>query len=186
MRSLTLLAFIATTFTAAQAHAQNLSATYPGTYSVELNKTKIVRLPQAASSVLIGNPDIADVSVHSLDTLFVVGRGYGETNLIVLDRNGQEILDVDVTVVDNLPQHGVRLYNAKSRETYSCLPYCQPSPILGDNPGFIGANSNTQAAISTSTTLSNTSSEPNPAPSAGDNLAGGNDTQNISNTDDLN
>jgi len=50
-------------------------------YKVELNKTEIVRLPGAAASVIIGNPKIADVTVQSSDLLFVVGRGYGETNL---------------------------------------------------------------------------------------------------------
>ena len=56
-----------------------------GTYSVDLNKTEIVRLPENAGAVVIGNPSIADVTVHSANTLFVVGRGYGETNLIVLN-----------------------------------------------------------------------------------------------------
>ena len=54
-------------------------------YSVDLNKTEVVYLPENAGAVVIGNPQIADVSVHSANTLFVVGRGYGETNLIVLN-----------------------------------------------------------------------------------------------------
>jgi len=185
MRSLTLLAFMATTFTTTQALAQYV----PDTYSVELNKTQILRLSQPASSVLIGNPDIADVTVHSLDTLFVVGRGFGETNLIVLGQNGHEILDGDVTVTHNLPDHGVRLYNAKSRETYSCLPYCQPSPILGDDPAFIGGNSNGLTPLNASSTSSNTSGPaPSPSQSGNDNLAGRDDnsTESVSNEDGFN
>lgn len=184
MRALTLLAFIATTFTATQAFAQNGH----GTYNVELNKTKLVRLPYPAASVLIGNPDIADVSVHSLNTLIVVGRGYGETNLIVLGQNGQEILDVDVTVVHDLPKHGVRLYNARSRETYSCLPYCQPSPILGDNPDYIGANSNTESPLVATTTAQGGGGQSGSAPAGENNLVGGNNNnaQNLSNSDAFN
>ena len=109
-------------------------------YKVELNKTEIVRLPGAAAAIIIGNPNIADVTVQSSDLLFVVGRGYGETNLIILDSNGNTMLDADLQVVNTLPRHGVRLYNGKDRETYSCIPYCGPSPVLGDNPGFIGNN----------------------------------------------
>ena len=44
-----------------------------GLYSVDLNKTEIVRLPENAGAVVIGNPEIADVTVHSANTLFVVG-----------------------------------------------------------------------------------------------------------------
>ena len=34
-------------------------------YKVELNKTEIVRLPGPASSIIVGNPNIADISVQS-------------------------------------------------------------------------------------------------------------------------
>lgn len=122
-------------------------------YRVELNKTSILNLPGRASTVLIGNPDIADVTVQALDTLFVVGRGYGETNLIVMDAQGKTMLNVDVQVVNTLSSHGVRLYNARSRQTYSCAPYCQPSPVLGDQPEFISANSGGQEELNPLTAL---------------------------------
>lgn len=110
-------------------------------YQVDLNKTQILRLPAAAGSVIIGNPNIADVTVHSPMTVMIVGRGFGETNLIILDRNGQTMMDADIQVTSITPTNGVRLFNAKSRETYSCTPYCQPSPVLGDSAGHISANS---------------------------------------------
>lgn len=109
-------------------------------YRVDLNKTQIVRLPTRAGTIVVGNPDIADVSVHSTDMIFVVGRGYGETNLVVLDPQGRTVMDADIQVTSVTPSHGVRVFNASNRSTYSCAPYCQPSPILGDNPEFIGAN----------------------------------------------
>jgi len=178
MRSLTItLALLATTLTSTQA----ISQVGGSHYNVELNKTKIVRLPQAASAVLVGNPDIADVSVHSVNTLFVVGRGYGETNLIVLGANGQEIMDANLTVVNTLSNNGVRLYNAKQRETYSCLPFCQPSPILGDSPAFIGSNSNTEPALGNSVALGASTTPANTGGGAssngGSDLAGGNSNQ---------
>lgn len=118
-----------------------------GHYSVELNKTEVVYLPSNAGAVVIGNPEIADVSIHSANTIFVVGRGYGETNLVVLDAAGHKIMDADIQVVNNLPAHGVRIYNGKERETYSCAPYCQPAPVLGDSRAFIGSNQGGGAAI---------------------------------------
>ncbi len=123
-------------------------------YKVELNKTEIVKLPGPASSIIVGNPNIADISVQSVDTIFVVGRGYGETNLIVLDAQGNTMMDTNLQVVNTLSPHGVRLYNAKSRETYSCIPYCGPSPVLGDNPGFIGANTNSENRLNGSNVAS--------------------------------
>ncbi|GHA96834.1 hypothetical protein GCM10009069_19840 [Algimonas arctica] len=110
-------------------------------YQVDLNKTQILRLPAAAGSVIIGNPSIADVTVHSPTTIMVVGRGFGETNLIVLDRDGQTMVDADIQVTSITPSNGVRLFNGTSRQTYSCAPYCQPSPVLGDSPEHISANS---------------------------------------------
>ena len=117
-----------------------VSAMAGGAYSVDLNKTEIVRLPENAGAVIVGNPEIADVTVHSANTLFVVGRGYGETNLIVLNTAGHTIMNADIQVINKLSPQGVRLYNGKSRETYSCVPYCLPAPVLGDTPGFISGN----------------------------------------------
>lgn len=116
-------------------------------YSVELNKTEVVYLPASAGAVVIGNPEIADVSVHSANTIFVVGRGYGETNLVVLNAAGHKIMDADIQVVNNLPPHGVRLYNGKERETYNCAPYCQPAPVLGDSRQFMTSNQGSSEPI---------------------------------------
>jgi len=110
-------------------------------YRIDLNKTQILRLPAPAGSVVIGNPAIADITVHSPHMILVVGRGFGETNLVILDRQGQTMVDADVQVTALTPSNGVRLFKATSRESYSCAPYCQPSPTLGDSPDHISANS---------------------------------------------
>ncbi len=126
-------------------------------YKVEINKTEILRLPRAAASIIIGNPKIADVTVQSSDVLFVVGRGFGETNLIILDGNGETIMDADLQVVNSLPSHGVRLYNGAARQTYSCIPYCGPSPVLGDDPQFVGNNTAVTEELNTFTAFSGSS-----------------------------
>jgi len=147
------IATLAVLFSAASALAN-------GNYSLDLNKTEIVRLPENAGAVVIGNPDIADVTVHSANTLFVVGRGYGETNLIVLNGSGHTIMNANIQVINRLSSHGVRLYNGKVRESYSCAPYCMPSPILGDDPNFITSNSGEAK------TINNSSSTALPTPSS--------------------
>lgn len=129
---------------------------FSGAYSVELNKTEIVRLSEPAAAVSIGNPKIADVSVHSADTIFVLGRGYGQTNLIVLNGSGETILDADIQVTAPVSTGNVRLYSGRDRETYSCAPNCLPSPVLGDSVDFVVTNTPETREIS-STVISGAS-----------------------------
>ena len=147
-----------------------------GSYSVDLNKTEIVRLPESAGAVVIGNPQIADVTVHSANTLFVVGRGYGETNLIVLNASGHTIMNADIQVTHKQSTHGVRLYNGKARESYNCVPYCLPSPILGDAPEFISSNSGEAEAISNSTSTASPTPANTFTPASSSSLSGSSDT----------
>ena len=127
---------------AAPAYAGNMQS-----YTVELNKTEVVRLPGAAASIIVGNPKIADVTVQSSDLIFVVGRGFGETNLIILDAQGNTMVNADLQVVNTLSNQGVRLYNGKERETYSCIPFCGPSPVLGDTVEFISENTSSEQTL---------------------------------------
>ena len=140
-------------------------------YTVELNKTEIVRLPGAAASIIIGNPKIADVTVQSSDLIFVVGRGYGETNLIILDAQGNTMMNADLQVVNTLSANGVRLYNGKQRETYSCIPFCGPSPVLGDTRVFIAGNTSQERSLTSSSafnaSVSSTQSTGAPPDAAG-------------------
>ena len=58
---------------------------------VVLNQAKIVKLSQPAATVIIGNPEIADATVRDSRTLVLTGRGFGQTNLVILDRAGNPI-----------------------------------------------------------------------------------------------
>jgi len=102
--------------------------------------------------------------------LFVVGRGYGQTNLIILDAQGNTMMNADLQVVNTLPPNSVRLYNGKDRETYSCIPYCGPSPVLGDNRGFISGNTSNERELTSFPAFNATSSS---APVASGAPAGG-------------
>lgn len=140
--------FTPTAFANDSLHGQHHGVTTPAaapvnnTYSLGLNKTEILRLPAPASAVLVGNPQIADVSIHSADTVFVIGRSFGETNIVILDNNGNTLIDANIQVSNVLPRNGIRVYYGGSeRETFNCTPHCSAAPILGDTPEFIGANS---------------------------------------------
>lgn len=128
-------------------------------YSVDINKTEIVYLPAPAAAVVVGNPTIADVSVHSPDTLFLVGRGYGETNLLVLDAQGQTLMNANITVSQGFKSGNVRVFKVGAgRETYNCTPNCQPAPVLGDAPRFSGSFKGKSKPINNTTALGTLSS----------------------------
>ena len=69
---------------------------------VEVNKGRPLRLPQAAASVAIANPAIADVQVVSPKLLYVNGKAVGETSLIAVDAQDNIISEGTVVVSHNL------------------------------------------------------------------------------------
>ena len=68
------------------------------TVKVELDQARIYRLAAPASTIIIGNPAIADATLQDAQTLIVTGRAYGQTNLIVLDDQGETVTDAQLAV----------------------------------------------------------------------------------------
>ena len=107
--------------------------------TVEFNKTHVMRLNSPAGAIVVGNPQIADVSVHSDNTIFVFGRGFGQTDLLILDAAGNTLVHTDINVIEASSKTTVRMIApGKDRETYDCQPYCRPAPAFADNPAFKG------------------------------------------------
>src|SRR5579863_2797829 len=59
--------------------------------TLDVNKSRIIRLSRPARDVLVANPAIADIALRSPDTAFVVGRKVGETNVYFFDADGHQI-----------------------------------------------------------------------------------------------
>src|SRR5262245_57560962 len=66
--------------------------------TVYADQAKILKLNGRPASVVIGNPMIADVSIQG-EVLAVHGRHFGNTNLIILDHQGNELAALLVNVV---------------------------------------------------------------------------------------
>ncbi|WP_026784502.1 pilus assembly protein N-terminal domain-containing protein [Pleomorphomonas koreensis] len=131
------------------------------TVKVELDQARIYRLAAPASTIIIGNPAIADATLQDAQTLIVTGRAYGQTNLIVLDEQGETVTDAQLAVVaasENL----VTVYKGAKRLSLSCLPDCQPTAVPGDAPdhfsGILGQVSAHNGAGSSSTATASTGS----------------------------
>ncbi|RRI06365.1 hypothetical protein EH240_03570 [Mesorhizobium tamadayense] len=93
---------------------------------VTMNQAKIVKLSRAADTIVIGNPAIADAAVQDASTVVLTGKGFGVTNLVVLDSDGSPIIDEQVTVVRQAAS-SVRIYRRADVQTMSCTPYCESS-----------------------------------------------------------
>jgi hypothetical protein len=70
---------------------------------------------------------------ESIDGAVLTGKGYGGTNVIVLDRGGV-VLSEKAVVVTGPSDHVVFVYRGPSRTTYSCNPDCSARVNLGDDP----------------------------------------------------
>jgi Flp pilus assembly secretin CpaC len=116
------------------AGAAPVSASGAEAITVVLDQSSIARLPESATTIVVGNPLIADVSVQSSGTMVVTGKGYGVTNLIALDRAGRVV--VERLVLVRSAADTVTVYRGVARETYSCAPDCERRITLGDNPDF--------------------------------------------------
>ena len=103
------------------------------TISVGVDEARVMRLPQGASTVVIGNPLIADATLQNGGILVLTGKGYGTTNLLALDRGGRVILDRTIQVQTAKGTDLVVVYRGDKRESYSCSPECAPRITLGDD-----------------------------------------------------
>lgn len=94
--------------------------------NVTMNQAKVVKLSRAADTIIIGNPDIADASVQDASTVVLTGKGFGVTNLVILDEAGAPIIDEQVSVSRSTAET-VRIYRRATVQTLSCTPYCESS-----------------------------------------------------------
>jgi Flp pilus assembly secretin CpaC len=105
---------------------------------VKANMARILRINTPAATVVIGNPGVADVTIQDPLTLVLTGKSYGQTNLIVLDAQGNPIADTLVEVVQ-AQSDLVTVYQGAARTSLACSPQCQPIIMLGDDVGYSGS-----------------------------------------------
>jgi hypothetical protein len=108
--------------------------------SVTLDQAKIARIPDGTVTLVIGNPIVADVTMlKGSGAMVVTGKGFGETNLIALDGQGNVLDEKTIRVV---PTGSVLVVQrGMERESYSCAPTCMPTVQLGDGKLFNDASS---------------------------------------------
>ena len=85
------------------------------------------------STVYVGNPTIADVTMIDARHAFVQGKGYGRTNIMALNRDNVMVFNTHITVTGNEGGGTVTLNRGAQRVTLNCAGgRCEPTPMPGD------------------------------------------------------
>jgi hypothetical protein len=103
---------------------------------VDIDYARIVKIPQGAQTLVIGNPLIADVTMLKNSQLMVItGKSFGATNLIVLDKSGAQVGESIVTVVPS--EDKLVVQRGTHRESLSCNPKCGRAVDLADDVQYM-------------------------------------------------
>ena len=86
---------------------------------IKTDQTQLISVSGNPGTVVIGNPSIADATVHG-NKLFVHGRAFGTTNLIILDENGNQLSNLDITVMLG-GENNMQVYKAGARYSLYAL-----------------------------------------------------------------
>ena len=125
MSSLSLNGFIAPCLLGGLISVGSLPAASADTgVQVVMNQAKIVKVARPIDTIVIGNSAIVDAAVQNSTTIVLTGKGFGSTNVVVLDEEGQAIVDQQVTV-SRQESGSVRIYRRSQMQTLSCTPYCE-------------------------------------------------------------
>ncbi|WP_428060637.1 pilus assembly protein N-terminal domain-containing protein [Brevundimonas sp.] len=97
-----------------------------GALNVEIDRSARVQLRGAAASIIVANPQIADVSMVDANTLFIVGKGYGVTEVVAVDGVGRTLFQREI-VVSGGATGSVRVWRGAQATEMTCGASCSPS-----------------------------------------------------------
>lgn len=136
-RHLALVAALVLSFASpAVAQGRNSGASSAMTV-IHVDQAHVMKLPEGVATLVVGNPLIADVSIQSGGMAVLTGKGYGVTNLVMLDRAGSMLEQQTIQVQG--ARDTVVVYRGVDRESYSCTPKCERRITLGDSSDYFSA-----------------------------------------------
>ncbi len=140
-------------------------------------EARVVKLAKPATSVIVGDPTVADVTLDTPETVIVFGKTPGETNILVLSDNQELLLDWPVTVSPVSARH-VSVLNAAGEEaptevlyscgTERCTRVLSPTDVQFRASASSTTSSDTDASTSSTQTNSTNGSELNSGRSGSD------------------
>ena len=91
---------------------------------VYMDHARVLKLDRPVSKVIVGNSKVADATVADSKTIVLTGRAFGTTNIVLLDIDGNAILDERILVsIDE--GNTVRVFRQTERSVLSCTPNCE-------------------------------------------------------------
>ncbi len=137
-----------TLLSAAPAHAAGVS--------VAMDEVRTVTFPKTVATIYVGNPAIADINMIDSRHAFILGKGYGSTNMLALDQDGKQVSNTHISVLAR-QDSSLTLQRGANRVTYSCTAaHCEVTPQPGDGKdAFDAANSQIAAHSATAKTAAN-------------------------------
>lgn len=99
---------------------------------VYMDHARVLKLDRPVSKVIVGNAEVADATVADAKTIVLTGRNFGTTNLVLLDADGNAIVDERILVsIDE--GNTVRVFRQTERSVLSCTPICEQHADRGNN-----------------------------------------------------
>ena len=102
------------------------------TVSVRLDQNTLMELKAPAGTVLIGDPSVVDISLVTPRRIAILGRAYGQTNVIITDRTGRVIFQQEVEVA-RAQANRVSVYRGAQVANFTCSPSCERTPSPGED-----------------------------------------------------
>jgi len=140
--------FAVLALSAAPAHAAGVS--------VAMDEVRTVTFPKSVATIYVGNPSIADINMIDSRHAFILGKGYGNTNMLALDQDGKQVSNTHISVLAR-QDSSITLQRGANRITYSCTAaHCEATPQPGDGKeAFDAANGQIAAHEATAKTAAN-------------------------------
>ena len=139
MRRAAKLAALATIFLSTA-----LAPANAGTLSVPMDQVKVISFTKPVSTVFMGNPVIADVTLIDSRHAFLMGKTYGQTNLIALAADGSTISN-DQVAVSGRTVGLVTLNRGAEQFNYACTRiHCETQPVPGDPQAYFDTTHDAQ------------------------------------------
>ena len=67
-----------------------------------LNKSMIIELPREVREVMVSNPDKMDEVLQTSTRAYLIGKAVGEANIIFVDKDGRQVVTLEITVERDL------------------------------------------------------------------------------------
>jgi Flp pilus assembly secretin CpaC len=104
--------------------------------ALAMDEVRTVSFKTPVATVYVGNPSIADINMIDARHAFVIGKGFGNTNIVALDGDGKQVFDTSIAVLATAANASSTLVlnRGAQRSTYSCTAsHCEAAPQLGDD-----------------------------------------------------